>query len=121
MIYVPLARLGYWQRKFGVVIAGAILEHLKDPISVIGDLCRLANEAVIIAFTPVLDDERLFMEAANDWTNPAYEFTFWTLSSGLYRNRFAVAGFDVEFVEARARTGGVEFTRPTLIARRRAS
>ena len=53
MVYTPLARLPYWERKFDVVIAGAILEHLSDPVSVIGNLAGLAREAVIIGFTPV--------------------------------------------------------------------
>ena len=83
MIYAPLARLPYWERKFDVVIAGAILEHLADPVSAIGNLARLAREAVIIGFTPVADLDAQFMQTANDWgdpADPAKTYTFWTLT-----------------------------------------
>ena len=118
MVYAPLARLPYWGRKFDVVIAGAILEHLSDPVSVIGNLAALAREAVIIAYTPVADSDKQFMETANDWTNPVHNFTFWTLSRGLYKRIFENLGFSVEFVPAKARFDGHEHTRPTIIGRR---
>ena len=118
MIYAPLARLPYWGRTFDVVIAGAIFEHLSDPVSVIGNLVGMARDALIIAFTPVTDSKGQFMETANDWTDPGHNFTFWTLSRGLYERVFANLGFSVELVQAKARTGGGEHTRPTIIARR---
>jgi SAM-dependent methyltransferase len=119
MIYAPLARLPYWDRRFDVVVAGAILEHLADPVGVIGNLAKLAREAVIIGFTPVADSDGQFMETANDWSNPAHSFTFWTLSRGLYRRVFDNMGFSIEIVPAVARSGGHEHTRPTIVARRR--
>ena len=118
MVYTPLARLPYWGRKFDVVIAGAILEHLSDPVSVIGNLAGLAREAVIIGFTPVADSDGQFMETANDWTDPVHNFTFWTLSRGLYKRIFANLGFSVDFVPAKARLHGQEYTRQTIIGRR---
>jgi 2-polyprenyl-3-methyl-5-hydroxy-6-metoxy-1,4-benzoquinol methylase len=118
MVYAPLSRLPYWERKFDVVLAGAIFDHLSDPVKVIGDLAGLAREALIIAFTPVTDSKWQFMETVTDWTNPAHNFTFWMLSRGLYERVFANLGFSVEIVSAKARTGGDEYTRPTIIARR---
>jgi SAM-dependent methyltransferase len=121
VVYAPLSRVPYWERKFDVVFAGAIIEHLSDPVSTIGNLAALANEAVIISFTPVIDSDAQLMETANDWTNPNHNFTFWTLSKGLYKRIFENIGFSVQFVPARARFAGAEVTRPTIIGRRQAA
>ncbi len=118
VLYAPLTHLPYLEQKFDVVIAGAILEHLADPVSTIGNLARLAREAVIIAFTPVADAEALFMETANGWSDPNYTYTFWTLSCGLYERIFSNLGFTLEIIPARARYEGREYVRSTLVARR---
>lgn len=118
MVYAPLRRLPYWGRRFDVVIAGAILEHLADPVGTIGTLAALADEAVIVAFTPVVDSDALILEAANDWSNPALNFTFWNLSRGLYHRVFANMGFSVEMVPVVARSGADEHIRPTIVAQR---
>lgn len=46
-----------WERKFDVIFAGAIVEHISDPVSAIGAFARLANEAVIISMTGVVDTD----------------------------------------------------------------
>jgi SAM-dependent methyltransferase len=129
MVYLPLAELPFWGRRFDVVIAGAIIEHLANPVPVLADLAAIANEAVIIAFTPVDDTDDQIMRTMNDWSNPRYDYTWWSLSRGLYRRVFANVGFDVEFVTSVARFVGTEpppapatreHARPTIIARRRA-
>ena len=121
MIYAPLRELKYWDRKFDIVIAGAILEHLADPVSVIGALARLATEALIIAFTPMEDTNELSMRTVNDWSDPASYFSWWTLSRGLYERVFTNLGFTVEYASAVATDVAVNknVTRPTIIARRR--
>lgn len=119
MIYVPLRKLKYWNRKFDVVIAGAILEHLADPVSAIGDISRLAKEAVIIAFTPVGPESDLLMRTANDWSTPDHCYTWWTLSLGLYKRVFGNVGFDVEFLPALAKTNRESVSRYTIVAKRR--
>jgi len=121
MVYSPLTRLPYWDRKFDVVIAGAIVEHLSDPVTAIANIANLAKEAAIIAFTPTIDDKRQFMKTANEWAEPEHCFTFWTLSRGLYRRIFGNMGFDVEFKPAKARRNGGEYWRDTIIATRRKS
>jgi len=129
MVYLPLAELPFWGRRFDVVIAGAIIEHLANPVPVLADLAAIANEAVIIAFTPVDDTDDQIMRTMNDWSNPRYDYTWWSLSRGLYRRVFANVGFDVEFVTSVARSVGTEpppapaareHAHPTIIARRRA-
>lgn len=124
VIYVPLDDLPFWQRRFDVVIAGAILEHLSDPVTAIGNMARLANEAVIISFTPVEDSEDQIMRTANDWTNREHCYTWWTLSRGLYRRAFDNLGFEIEIVSSTAKIKSQEgqlltVERPTIIAKRR--
>jgi SAM-dependent methyltransferase len=126
VIYAPLDRLHAWERRFDVVIAGAIIEHLADPVSAIGALARLAKEAVIIAFTNVVDtDELLMRPTEHGMGNPAVDFEWWLLSRGLYRQVFENLGFTVDFAASTATYTpyeGVADTqvRPTIIARRRA-
>jgi SAM-dependent methyltransferase len=128
-IYAPLDRLPYWERKFDVVIAGAIIEHLADPVSTLGALARLANEAVILAFTEFDESDGLTMRAMNDWKDPKLDYTWWKLSRGLYRRVFENLGFRLEATRASAlncpaftnqRQAPAEIKRPTLIARREA-
>jgi SAM-dependent methyltransferase len=120
VLYAPIDRLTLWDRKFDVVIAGAIVEHLSDPITAIGVFASLAKEAVIIGFTPVSANEGLILETATPWSSPEPEFsyTWWAVSRGLYKRIFANMGFDVEFVECEAVCNGVPASRPTIIARR---
>jgi SAM-dependent methyltransferase len=126
-VYTPLDNLAFWQRPFDVVIAGAIVEHLADPVSALGTLARLANEAVIIAFTDVYDSDELLMRTINDWSSPTFDYSWWVLSRGLYGRVFQNAGFEVEMVSASAMNNPAfnnhlmtptEVRRPTIIARR---
>lgn len=125
MVYAPLADLPFWDRRFEVVLAGAIVEHLSDPVTMIGNMSRLATEAVLVAFTPVLDTDDLIMEAGANWRrfSPDNTYTWWTLSRGLYRQLFDNLGFDVEFVDAYAVATFAGLTEPskrtTIVARRR--
>lgn len=119
VVYASIARLPFWERRFDVVIAGAIIEHLSDPVAAIANFAGLAKEAVVIAFTPVIADRRQLMETANDWSQPENPFTFWILSRGLYERVFHNLGFDVEFKSAKARLNGRDYYRETIIARRR--
>ena len=127
VVYAPLPALSYTERRFDVVIAGAIIEHLADPVGALGKFARVANEAVLIAFTDVDDSRDLEMRAMNDWRNPQFDYTWWKLSSGLYRRVFENMGFRVEFTRSAAVNNPnpnntlskpVEIRRSTIIARR---
>jgi O-methyltransferase len=122
VVYAPIDDFPRWGRRFDVVIAGAIVEHLADPVSALGNLAGLADEALIVAFTPVEETSDLLMRAATGWDDPIHSYTWWTLSRGLYERVFSNLGFSVEFVTSTAvtRTYGQEFVveRPTIIARR---
>jgi len=120
MSYTPLRELRYTDERFDVVIAGALLENLRDPVTALGTFGRLAKEAVIIAFTPVLDADELVMRPILPLTNPQHYYTWWTLSRGLYRRIFGMMGFDIEITPSDAYNvdGKIEVTRETVVARR---
>jgi SAM-dependent methyltransferase len=127
VVYAPLHDLAYWDRRFDVVVAGAFVCHLADPVSAIGALGRLAAEAFIIAFEDVLATDELTMQAANDWSNATYDYTWWLLSRGLYRRVFENVGFRIDLVPCMAihnPTGynnlqtPVQFSKTTIIATR---
>jgi SAM-dependent methyltransferase len=122
VVYAPIEAFPLWDRHFDVVIAGAILEHLADPVSAIGNMARLADEALVLAFTPVEDTSDQMMRTANAWNDPEFCYTWWTLSRGLYERVFENLGFSVEFMTSTAVTRfgeqAVVAERPTIVARR---
>jgi 2-polyprenyl-3-methyl-5-hydroxy-6-metoxy-1,4-benzoquinol methylase len=119
VIYESISSIPEWGRKFDVVIAGAIIEHLSDPVSAIGNIAMLASEAIVIAFTPVDQTDDLLMKSANDWTNKNYDYTFWTLSRGLYTTVFDNLGFSIEIKTSKAVASGTPHSRYTIVATRR--
>lgn len=125
VIYAPLADLPFWSQKFDVVLAGAITEHLSDPMTMVGNLAGVAKEAVIIAFDPINDSEEMTLTAGPNWklSGHEYAFTWYSVSRGLYRQLFDNVGFDVEFVDAWAVPSFAKTTEPvkrtTVVARRR--
>lgn len=125
VVYAPLADLPFWDRKFDVVLAGAITEHLSDPVTAVGNLTGLAREAVIIAFDPVTDSEEMTLTAFPTWkdTRPENAYTWYSASRGLYRQLFENVGFDVEFLDSYAiptfQGPDTLEKRTTVVARRR--
>lgn len=122
VVYAPLDSLPYWDRSWDVVLAGAIMEHLSDPVTAIGNIARLANEAVVIPFTPVEDTEEQLMRTANEWDSRQFCYTWWTLSRGLYKRVFDNLGFSTKFTVSTALTRQgdevISVERPTIIAYR---
>jgi hypothetical protein len=122
-VYMPAVDLWKWHERFDIVIAGAIVEHISDPIPFIHTLARLAKETVVVAFTPVGSSDEQLMRTMNDWDQPNFNYTWWELSIGLYRRVFGNLGFEVELTTAQALCNELDPPRiveqPTLIARRR--
>jgi hypothetical protein len=84
-------------------------------------MCSKANEAVVIAFTPVAQEAKPFMVPMNSWIDPKLDYTWWLLSKGLFELVFANLGFNTQFHIARAvtRIGELkEAERFTIVARR---
>ncbi len=123
-IYAPLTDLYEWDLSFDVVMAGAIIEHLSDPVYSIGAWTKIAKEAVLIPFTDMAEGSDLYMKPMTDWTNHNFNYAWWQLSEGLYRRIFDNLGFDMEVKFAQARhndgaNGPTMARRPTIIARKR--
>lgn len=107
-------------RRWDVVIAGAILEHLENQVSVIGSCCRVAQERAVIGFTPVDPSSDPFLCPISDWTNSAEDYVWWLGSRGLYDRVFENMGFKASYLESTARlvaTGQVVH-RTTIVAER---
>lgn len=124
-VYAPMAELYEWEaQSFDVVMAGAIVEHLSDPVYAIGAWARLAREAVLIPFTDVALTDELAMFPITRLDNANLFYVWWHLSRGLYVRLFDNLGFDVRLVEARAvhnddAAGPTVAIRPSIIAERR--
>lgn len=121
-IYMPHASLHDWDERFDVVIAGAIVLHLSDPVYAIGTWAKVAKEAVILPFTEVIWDDDMYMRPITGWNDPEVIYSWWMLSVGLYRKIFDNLGFDITFKTTYAfydQGGGIKEKRPTIIAHRR--
>jgi 2-polyprenyl-3-methyl-5-hydroxy-6-metoxy-1,4-benzoquinol methylase len=108
-------------KTFDVVLAGALFEHLSDPVSALGILAKLARETLIIAWTPIILSEDIFMRPCVPWDNPKIDFSWYELSVGMYRRLLANLGFRIQaihFVHALYLTDNVMAERPTLVAKR---
>lgn len=124
-VYAPMPELYEWpEHMFDVVMAGAIVEHLSEPVYAIGAWARLAREAVLIPFTDVLPTDELMMRPITPLNDSHVNYVWWHLSRGLYNKIFDNLGFDVHYALAKAEhhdaKGGSEMaTRPSIIAVRR--
>jgi hypothetical protein len=107
-----------------VVQAGAIVEHLSDPVYSLGAWARLAREAVLLPWTEAVpvDDHRMIPITPLDDHRMFY--VWWHLSRGLWIKLFDNLGFDVYFAKAYASMQDengvyVQNHRPSIIAIRR--
>jgi len=121
-IYAPHAELYEWSRSFDVVIAGAIVEHLSDPIYSIGAWAKVAKEAVILPWTDMMPSEEPMMVPMLPWNGQEYEW--WRLSLGLWRRVFDNLGFDLSSklssaIDHHTPSGAVRQQQPVIIATRR--
>jgi SAM-dependent methyltransferase len=127
-VYAPIPELYEWDAAFDVVIAGAILLHISDPVYAIGAWAKVAREAIILPYTDFVADDALFMQPYLPWTDPGgFTLGWWRLSSGLFKQIFNNLGFDVTFKIAdishyeRKPDGSQQLALqkfPTIIARR---
>ncbi len=122
MTYGALDDLYYTDEKFDVVLAGALIEHLSDPVLAIGHFARLAREKVIMPFTPVHVEPGEYMKPMGGGWVSTHSYVWWVLSKDLYCSIFRNLGFEVEFkpVEATFVQNGerIRIPRFTLIAYR---
>ena len=88
-IYDPPASLG----GFDVVILGAVLEHLIDPLSALRAVSRLAKKTVVIN-TDYFDNPIPLALFSGRADRPAANFIFWTYSISLYDEYMKILGFE---------------------------
>ena len=107
-------------RRFDVTLAGAILEHLNDPVSALANMAMVTKERLIVAFTPFIESDEIILRAAHPMTDPDADFTWWIGSRGLYRKVLENMGFQIESIVpsvAFKEPKGEPETRSTLVAR----
>jgi SAM-dependent methyltransferase len=83
--------------QFDIAIVGSVLEHLNDPISALASISRLVRETIVIVSPLIQSDEPVArFEGSSD--HPENDFTWWTYSTGLYREVLKMLGFHLERV-----------------------
>jgi hypothetical protein len=74
-----------------VVIVGAILEHLSDPIGGLASIARRSAGTMIIN-TWLLETEDPVARFAGNAEAPDSDYTFWFYSMGIYRQVLKMPG-----------------------------
>jgi 2-polyprenyl-3-methyl-5-hydroxy-6-metoxy-1,4-benzoquinol methylase len=80
--------------QFDVAIIGSVLEHLSDPINALASISRLTKETIVIV-SPVIGSEDRIARFEGLSANPQNDFTWWTYSTGLYREVLKMLGFTI--------------------------
>lgn len=104
--------------EFDVVIVGAVLEHLSDQITALASIARVTKQMMVI-ITPLLETEERIARFEGLGDHPENDFTWWTYSSGVYREVFKMLGFRTERVtksEYRYHYLDQMLTRHTIVA-----
>jgi hypothetical protein len=81
-----------------VVIVGAVLEHLSDPIRALVSISRLTGQTMVIS-REVIDTEDRFARFVGNADNADHDFCFWVYSLGTYRHALKMLGFDITRVQ----------------------
>lgn len=121
VVYGKLLDLDEMVAPVDVVIAGALVEHLSDPISGIGKLAKVAKNKLVIASTPIIESDDLLMKPITTFDNPHVDFTWFALSTGLMRRVLENVGFRVTMICASRqyfRIHNAWADRPTIVAER---
>lgn len=116
--YGDINRLPEALGQFDVVLVGAVLEHLSDPITALGSIARLTKETLVLV-TPLVQTEERIARFEPTADNPDHDYTWWTYSVGLYREILKILGFSiVRITEAEYRHDWDDRweTRPTVVA-----
>ena len=79
---------------FDVIIMGAILEHLADPIRALASIARHANDYIVIN-TDFIDSDEPVARFNGRPDLPDASYIFWTYSIKTYRNIMEIIGFEI--------------------------
>jgi len=80
--------------QFDIALIGSVLEHLSDPISALASISRLIKKTIVVV-SPVIEAEERIARFEGLADNPQNDFTWWTYSTGLYREVFKMLGFTI--------------------------
>jgi SAM-dependent methyltransferase len=85
--------------QFDVIIAGAILMHLANPIIALESMSRVSADKIVVVDTiDTNSNERIaYLQSRAD--DPSGHFVWWVYSIGLYEEVFAMLGYDLIGVE----------------------
>lgn len=83
--------------QFDIAIIGSVLEHLSDPITALASVARLVRETIVVV-APLIETEEKIARFEGSSDRPANDFTWWTYSTGLYREVFKMLGFVLDRV-----------------------
>ena len=83
--------------QFDVAIVGAVLEHLSDQITALGEIARLTRETIVLV-TPLVETEDRIAQFAGSAEHPENDFTWWIDSVGVYREVFRMMGFSLRAI-----------------------
>jgi SAM-dependent methyltransferase len=81
--------------RFDVAIAGCIMMHLQNPILALESISRLSVDKIIVVDTVNTDVEDRIAHLESTADNPAGHFIWWVYSIGLYREVFAMLGYEL--------------------------
>jgi SAM-dependent methyltransferase len=92
VVYGDACQLARFVEPSDIVLIGQMLVHVRDPLGVIEQACKVAKETVIIVEGCWESEQPLaiFLGALYPGTN-----TWWHLSTGLYRATLKVFGFEL--------------------------
>jgi hypothetical protein len=116
--YGSIQKLLSEEDRFDIVLAGALMDHVADPVTAIGACCRLADETVIVAFIAMDPCDEPLMRPLIPWETAKNNYAWWLLSAGLYNLVFANMGFSVEYLPCSIDFNGAAVPRQTILARR---
>ena len=92
LVYGDAHELSRYVRQHDVVLVGQMLVHVRDPIAVIEQACKVAQETVVLVEGSWEAEEpvAVFLGAQSAGTN-----SWWHLSTGLYRDVLSLFGFEL--------------------------
>jgi SAM-dependent methyltransferase len=81
--------------QFDIAFVGSVLEHLSDPVTALASIARLVRETLVI-ISPLFESEERIARFEGSSDRPEHDFTWWTYSTGLYREVLKMLGFTLD-------------------------
>jgi len=121
VVYGDIFELADLVPPMDIVVAGAIIEHISDPIRAIEVFTKIAKQTIVLASTPVVESDELRMQSITQLDDPRFDYTWFAPSIGLLRRVLQNVGFQITKIGTSrqfARFKNDWATRPTIVAQR---